>query len=358
MRGIDVSAHQGNINWDAVKTSGIEFAIIRISYGQSAVDSKAIRNIEECIRVGIPFGVYTYSYALNIDNAINEANLVIKTLAPYKNKIKFPVIIDMEDADGYKAKYGMPSNDTLVSICEKECLMFEEAGYYAAIYASKSWFDSKLNSSKLNRFDKWMAWWSTSASSKFDHNTYGLWQYTSSGKVNGISGNVDMNESFKDYPSMINTESSNTTSQTPTKSIDDLAQEVINQQWGNGDDRKQRLTSAGYDYNAVQNRVNEILGASSKKSNEEIANEVIAGKWDVGQTRKEKLTAAGYDYNTIQAIVNSKCGSSSSSKSYTVKSGDTLSGIGAKLGINWKTIADKNGIKSPYTIYPGQVLKY
>ena len=167
-----------------------------------------------------------------------------------------------------------------------------------------------------------------------------------------------MNESFKDYPSMINTESSNTTSPTPTKSIDDLAQEVINQQWGNGNDRKQRLTSAGYDYNAVQNRVNEILGASSKKSNEEIANEVIAGKWDVGQTRKEKLTAAGYDYNTIQAIVNSKCGSSSSSKSYTVKSGDTLSGIGAKLGINWKTIADKNGIKSPYTIYPGQVLKY
>jgi len=203
-----------------------------------------------------------------------------------------------------------------------------------------------------------MAWWSTSASSKFDHNTYGLWQYTSSGKVNGISGNVDMNESFKDYPSMINTESSNTTSPTPTKSIDDLAQEVINQQWGNGNDRKQRLTSAGYDYNAVQNRVNEILGASSKKSNEEIANEVITGKWDVGQTRKEKLTAAGYDYNTIQAIVNSKCGSSSSSKSYTVKSGDTLSGIGAKLGINWKTIADKNGIKSPYTIYPGQVLKY
>lgn len=156
-KGIDVSAHQGNINWDAVKASGIDFAIIRISYGQNSVDSKAIRNIEECIRVGMPFGVYTYSYALNINNAINEANLVIKTLAPYKDKVKFPVIIDMEDADGYKRKHGMPSNDVLVSICEKECLMFEEAGYYAAIYASKSWFDTKLNSSRLNRFDKWIA---------------------------------------------------------------------------------------------------------------------------------------------------------------------------------------------------------
>lgn len=355
MRGIDVSAHQGNINWDAVKASGIEFAIIRISYGQNSVDSKAIRNIEECIRVGMPFGVYVYSYALNVNNAMNEANLVIKTLAPYKNKIKFPVIIDMEDADGYKKRNGMPSNETLIDICEKECLMFEESGYYAAIYASKSWFDTKLNSSRLERFDKWMAWWSMSASSKFDHNAYGLWQYTSAGKVDGITGNVDMNESFKDYPTMIYAESSNTT---PTKSIDDLAQEVINQQWGNGDERKQRLTSAGYDYNAVQNRVNELLGASSKKSNEEIANEVIAGKWDVGQNRKEKLTAAGYDYNTIQAIVNNKCGASTSTKSYTVKAGDTLSGIGAKLGISWKTIADKNGIKSPYTIYPGQILKY
>ena len=96
-KGIDVSAHQGNINWDAVKASGIDFAIIRISYGQNSVDSKAIRNIEECIRVGMPFGVYTYSYALNINNAINEANLVIKTLAPYKDKVKWKMQMDIKE---------------------------------------------------------------------------------------------------------------------------------------------------------------------------------------------------------------------------------------------------------------------
>lgn len=202
MKGIDVSKHQGDINWDKVKAAGIEFAIIRISCGQN-VDPKATRNIEECIRVGMPFGVYVYSYALNVNAAINEANLVIKTLAPYKGKISYPVVIDMEDADGYKAKHGMPTNETLVAICEKECLMFEEAGYYAAIYASQSWFSGKLKSDKLNRFDKWMAWWSTNVSSKFDHNQYGLWQYTSSGSVDGIVGNVDMNEAFKDYPKLI-----------------------------------------------------------------------------------------------------------------------------------------------------------
>ena len=215
---------------------------------------------------------------------------------------------------------------------------------------------TKLKSSKLDRFDKWMAWWNSSASSKFNHNTYGLWQYTSSGKVNGISGNVDMNESFKDYPSIIG--GGNVAPQ-PTKSIDELAQEVINGAWENGDDRKNRLTQAGYDYNAIQNKVNEILNNSSnKKSNEVIANEVIAGKWGNGNDRKTKLQNAGYDYDTIQNIVNQKLGGGNSSRTYVVKSGDTLSGIGAKLGVNWKTIADKNGIKSPYTIYPNQVLKY
>ena len=109
----------------------------------------------------------------------------------------------MEDADGYKTKHGMPSNATLVEICEKECSLFEQAVYYAAIYASKSWFDTKLKSKKLDRFDKWMAWWSSSASSKFDHEEYGLWQYTSKGSIAGIRGVVDLNESFKDYPSLI-----------------------------------------------------------------------------------------------------------------------------------------------------------
>jgi len=354
MKGIDVSAHQGNINWDAVKASGIEFAIIRISYGQNTIDSKAIRNIEECIRVGMPFGVYVYSYALNVNNAINEANLVIKTLAPYKNKVKFPVIIDMEDADRYKAKYGMPSNDILVSICEKECLMFEDAGYYAAIYASKSWFDTKLNSSRLNRFDKWIAWWYSQASSKFDHNTYGLWQYTSSGKVNGISGNVDMNEAFKDYPSIIDggnstpAQPSAPISNEPTGSTLNLAVDVMNGKYGDGDARKNNLGSR---YNEVQDFINHIYSTDVNT----LVSEVKNGKYGNGEIRKIVL---GSRYDEVQNIINKTSNSNVISKTYKVKSGDTLSGIGAKLGVDWKTIANKNGIKHPYTIYPNQILKY
>ena len=93
------------------------------------------------------------------------------------------------------------------------------------------------------------------------------------------------------------------------KSNETIAQEVINGAWGNGEDRKNKLIAAGYDYNTIQSIVNQKLGSkpvSNKKSNETIADEVIQGKWGNGQDRKNKLQAAGYDYNTIQAIVNRK----------------------------------------------------
>lgn len=105
--------------------------------------------------------------------------------------------------------------------------------------------------------------------------------------------------------------SSSTTTSSSSKSVTELANEVIASKWGNGTERKEKLEAAGYDYSAVQAKVNELLGASSsttssKKSNEEIANEVIKGLWGNGTDRKTKLTAAGYDYNAIQKIVNQK----------------------------------------------------
>lgn len=122
------------------------------------------------------------------------------------------------------------------------------------------------------------------------------------------------------------------------KSIDQIAQEVINGQWGNGNDRKARLEAAGYNYSEVQNKVNEILtgkssssgSSSSSKSIDTLADEVIAGKWGSGADRKNRLQAAGYDYNAVQARVNEKLGvkssggSSSSSSSSSIKVGDKV----------------------------------
>lgn len=352
MRGIDVSQHNGNIDWAKVKADGIDFAIIRIAYGQRAVDPKAIQNIEGAINAGVPFGVYTYSYALNTTNAINEANLVINTLAPYKDKITYPVVIDMEDADHYKARYGMPSNDTLVDICKTECDIFASNGYTPMIYASKSWFDNQLKSDKLNGIEKWIAWWKAGADSQFDHNEYTMWQYTSNGAVNGISGRVDMNIGYKDYSNgEVKPVEPVTPSSDPQGSTLYLASEVLKGTYGDGDTRKQKL---GNRYDEVQSFINHIASTDVNT----LANEVKAGKYGNGDIRK---TVLGNKYDDVQKVINGQSitrpVAQPQARTYTVKSGDTLSKIASQYGTTYQHLAQINGIANPNMIRAGQVLK-
>ena len=183
---------------------------------------------------------------------------------------------------------------------------------------------------------------------------------------------IDQDYAYKDYPNIMRSGNFNgcgggaptpalQPQPTPTKSVDELAREVIEGKWGNGNDRKNRLQAAGYNYSEVQARVNEILNGGSKpaprKSNEEIAREVINGQWGNGEDRRNRLTQAGYNYSEVQAIVNRilNGGSSrSSAEYYTVKSGDTLSGIAARYGTTVKQLVAWNNISNPNLIYPGQ----
>ena len=200
-KGIDVSAHQGRIDWEKVKNSGIQFAILRLGIGSdiaSQDDAYFAANVQGCEVVGLPWGAYLYSYALNLEEAKSEVQHALRLL---KNKRpEYPVFFDMEDTYGYKVKHGMPSNQGLVDICKTFLLGIEDAGYYASLYASLSWLNNQLNSSELDRFDKWVAQWNTSWSYK---KPYGIWQYTGSGKVEGINGNVDMNIAYTNYPEII-----------------------------------------------------------------------------------------------------------------------------------------------------------
>ena len=150
------------------------------------------------------------------------------------------------------------------------------------------------------------------------------------------------------------------------KSNEEIAREVIRGDWGNGQDRKDRLTSAGYDYSAVQSIVNQLVSGNtstptSKKSNEQIADEVINGNWGNGEDRKRALTNAGYDYSAVQAIVNAKLGvtSNPSGRYYTVVKGDTLWAIAKRYygdGNRYPEIARANNIANPNIIYVGQKL--
>ena len=200
-KGIDVSAHQGRIDWEKVKNSGVQFAILRLGIGSdiaSQDDAYFEANVQGCESVGFPWGAYLYSYALNLEEAKSEVQHALRLLNG--KRPEYPVFLDMEDADGYKAKHGMPSNQGLVDICKTFLLGIEEAGYYASLYASLSWLNNQLNSHELDRFDKWVAQWNTSCSYK---KPYGVWQYTDSGKIDGINGNVDMNIAYTNYPEVI-----------------------------------------------------------------------------------------------------------------------------------------------------------
>lgn len=194
-QGIDVSEHQGRIDWDAVKASGIDFAILRVGFGAPSwggrVDYQFSRNITECERLGIPYGVYIYSYAWDNQQAADEAAMVIDCLSGHNPRL--PVYYDLEDksiiADGRQS--GIASRAQIF------CNRISAAGYKPGIYANLYWFNNILTDSvfKSSSWDHWIAQYNSEC-----HYTgnYSFWQYTSSGKVSGISGNVDMNYAYVD----------------------------------------------------------------------------------------------------------------------------------------------------------------
>lgn len=250
-KGVDVSKHNGNVDWQAVKNAGYgDFAIIRAGYGGDYTnqdDPQFERNVNECERLGIPYGVYLYSYALNTNDAKGEVNHILRLLKKAGKNFKYGVWFDMEDADGYKKNHGMPSNSTLVDICYTFCEAVESAGYYAGIYASLSWLNNQLNNSKLDRFDKWVAQWNNSGCTY--KKTYSIWQNTNNVSIGGKR--FDGNKLIRDFAT-----SSQSGGTTPKKSNEELANEVIAGKWGNGDERKKRLEAAGYNYKAIQDIVN------------------------------------------------------------------------------------------------------
>ena len=188
--GIDVSLHQGDIDWQKVKNDGIEFAIIRIGYGKDLAhqdDSKANRNMDMCEKYGIPYGVYIYSYALNTDDVDSEIAHTLRMIEGRNPSMG--VFFDMEDADGYKDRNGMPSNEQLNEFCIRFNTAITNAGYKSGTYASKYWFDDTLTSASLDGFVKWVAQW---AALPTYTGRFTMWQYTSNGAVDGISGRVDM----------------------------------------------------------------------------------------------------------------------------------------------------------------------
>lgn len=201
--GIDVSSWQGRINWQDVKENGVGFAIPRAGYGWEdkprQTDSQFYNNINGAKTVGIPIGCYHYSYATTRYEAKREADFLLDIIQGYQ--FEYPIFYDLED----KVQRDL-GKDRLTEVALSFCEELEQAGYYPAVYCSLDWARSRLDMERLNRYDLWLA--------QYYHTVtytgpYTVWQYTSTGRIDGITGNVDLNVCYKDYPSLIKSQGKN-----------------------------------------------------------------------------------------------------------------------------------------------------
>lgn len=199
--GIDVSKYQGKIDWKKVKNSGIDFAIIRCGYrgytaGGLNEDEYFKENVEGAYKNGIDVGIYFYSSAINKNEVIEEANFVLNLVHKYgfDNVIKYPIAYDIEDFEG--TRNFTLSKEERTELAKKFCEIIKGSGFTPAIYSYTYFLDTKLDMDSLNSYDTWIAdyYGNTWYDRKFN-----IWQYTSSGKVDGISGNVDMNYCYVKY---------------------------------------------------------------------------------------------------------------------------------------------------------------
>ena len=202
MKGIDVSSHQGLIDWAKVKAAGIEFAIIRAGYGkyESQVDSRFEQNAFGALSAGLHVGVYWFSYATSPDEAKEEAKLCASTIEKYKGKFDFPVYFDYEyDSEEYSKKQGVtPIQALRESLAQAFCEEIESRGWRAGEYTNNDYLRNRWRLEKLKQWEIWLADYTGGPDV-----ACGMQQTSSTGSVNGISGNVDMNTSFVDYPSLI-----------------------------------------------------------------------------------------------------------------------------------------------------------
>ena len=319
-KGLDISAYQKGINFD--KFNGVEFLILRAGftgYGTGTSkkkDSQFETFYNQAKARGIPVGAYWYSCANTYEKGRAEAEFMFNNCLKGK-QFEYPIYIDVEEN-----RWQRVGKEQMREAIKGFCEYLEAKGYYVGIYASTYWFNTYIDTANLKQYDKWLANWS-SKKPTFKYGSFGLWQNSSTGSQAGMR--VDTNIAYEDYPAIMKKYGLNgypkqsSTDPTPApqpepvkKTTDEIAKEVINGQWGNGDERKRRIAEAGYDYATIQARVNEMLGV------------------------KKQEPAKRY---------------------YTIAKGDTLYGIAKKYygnGNRYPEIAKANGIKNPNIIHVGQ----
>ena len=202
LNGIDVSLYQGTIDWEKVKKSGVEFAIMRAGYrgygeaGTLVEDSMFAKNVLGAMSNKIDIGIYFYTQAITEEEAIEEAKFVLNLVEKYGVKLKYPIVVDTELSPPGTGRADNLSVSKRTSITKAFCKQIEKSGYIPMIYANKYWLMYELDMSQLSNYDVWLAHYVTVTDYKGE---YAIWQYTDKGKVDGIDGYVDKNYGYKKY---------------------------------------------------------------------------------------------------------------------------------------------------------------
>ena len=311
MKGIDISSYNAGISFTQIKKQ-FDFAILRggyTGYGANRTknkDSSFESYYKQAKSANIPVGCYWYSCANDYAGGAAEAKFLYENCLKNK-KFEFPIYIDIEEVRWQLGnKKGV--TDAIIGFCET----LEKLGYYCGVYSSTYWFNNHIDTGRLSKYTKWVADW-RGTKPTFNFNGFGMWQYSEKGDCGGKK--VDLNVAYVDFPTIIKNGGFNgykkteeKPQNTAKKSVDEIAQECIDGKWGAGAVRKNKLTNAGYDYDVVQQRVNEILAEQKKVY-------------------------------------------------YTVQKGDTLTGIAKKFHTTVKKLTQLNNFPNVNLIYVGQKIR-
>lgn len=299
---LDISKYQPTVDY-AKTAKAVDGVILRIGltyWGKQDMgkDETFEKHYAGFKAVGCPVGAYYYSAADSVAVAEKEADFCLSLLKG--KQFELPIYYDVENNE----RQGKLSKAALTQIVDAFCSKVEKAGYFVGYYSYTAWLTSKFDTAYLSKkYTLWKADYRAAYDKKIACDMH---QYTSGASVAGIGGRVDMSNCYKDFASIIknaglNGFSKTTAAKPALKSVAEVAQEVLDGKWGVGSQRKRLLIQAGYDYNEVQNKVNELLHTEKI---EKVAKEVLAGKWGNGITRRLKLAAAGYNYKEVQEAVN------------------------------------------------------
>ena len=317
MNGIDISNWQRDINLSAVKA---DFVIVKATEGIGYVDKSCDMLFQKALSLGKKLGFYHFARPTANNDPIREADFFYENCKGYFGKA-IP-ILDWVAENKYNVAYAKAWLDRV----------YQRSGVKPVIYMSESVVNSYDWSSVANAdYGLWVAKYRDNATD-YNYNManagsrphvkwwkfYCMWQWTSTGRLNGYSGNLDCNVFYGDGTTWDKYAGKSGTASKPAPAP---------------------------------------APAPARKSNEVIAQEVINGAWGNGEDRKKRLTDAGYNYTVVQAIVNKKIAARNQSVYYVVKRGDTLSAIASKFGTTYQHLAQLNNIANPNKIYAGQKLR-